>query len=418
MRHINVLILSTFMLFSLVAYAQHDTHEHEPETTHEDTSAHDHLQIPEHAEDIHGAAHEEKAFNASEMIMHHVLDNHDWHITDIPSGKDAQGHTTYTPIALRLPWIFYSSRDGFVFSSTHDLDAKNYLVYHDHVYALKAGAVRPHADAHGAIHLEKEEWEAYKAENVDASVTLLDFSITKTSFQILIIAALMLWVFLSIARSYKKNTGAPKGTASLFEPIIVFVRDEIAKPYLGDKAMRFTPYLLTLFFFIWFSNLLGLTPLNSNIAGNISITAALALLTFIIINVNGSKDYWVHIFANPGVPPALRYSLMLIVEVVGVFTKPFALMIRLFANISAGHFMVLSLVSILFILGKGGKSIGGALGAMPISLLFTFGIYFLEFVVAIIQAYIFTLLTAVFVGMAMESHDHEHEHAHAEGDHH
>ncbi len=352
-------------------------------------------------------------FSPSATILDHVLDNHDWHITDIPAGKDEHGQTAYTPVALHLPWIFYSSRDGAVFTSTHDLLHKGYITYKENLYALRAGA-EPHLDAHGHLHLpEGETWDAFAAENVDKSVTVLDFSITKTSFQMLLISILMLIVFTSVARAYTRNKGkAPSGIQSLFEPIIVFIRDEIAKPYLGKKADGFMPYLLTLFFFIWFSNLLGLTPFNSNIAGNISVTAALAFLSFLIINFNGSKDYWMHIFAPPGIPNALRFTLMPIVEVIGVFTKPFALMIRLFANISAGHFMVLSLISLIFILGKSGESIGGALGAMPLSLIFTFAIFFLEMVVAIIQAYIFTLLTAVFLGMALESHDH-HEESHA-----
>lgn len=353
-------------------------------------------------------------FNASEVILGHVLDTHDWHITDIPSGKDEHGHTHYTPVAIHLPWLFYSSRDGVVFTSTHHLGEKGYLAHKDKLYAMKAG-VHPHLDDHGHMHLEEGvTFAQWKAENVDVSVMVLDFSITKTSLQMLLIGIIMLLVFISVAKAYRRNQGkAPSGMQSLFEPIIIFIRDEVAKPYLKEKTPVFLPYLLSLFFFIWFSNLLGLTPLNSNIAGNISVTAALAFLTFLIINFNGSKDYWMHIFAPPGVPNALRFTLMPVVEVIGVFTKPFALMIRLFANISAGHFMVLSLVSLIFILGKGGQNIGGALGAMPLSLVFTFAIFFLEMIVAIIQAYIFTLLTAVFLGMAMESHDH-HEHAHDE----
>ncbi|MCB1148293.1 MAG: F0F1 ATP synthase subunit A, partial [Leptospiraceae bacterium] len=163
----------------------------------------------------------------------------------------------------------------------------------------------------------------------------------------------------------------------------------------------------TLFFFIWFSNMFGLTPLNSNIMGNISVTAALAVLTFIIVQFNGTKDYWRHIFAMPGIPIAI-VPLMTVIEIISLFVKPFALAIRLFANISAGHFMVLSLISLIFILGKSGESIGGALGIMPITILFTLAILSLEVIVAIIQAYIFTLLTAVFIGMAHESHDDHH----------
>ncbi|MEL6592925.1 MAG: F0F1 ATP synthase subunit A, partial [Bacteroidota bacterium] len=161
---------------------------------------------------------------------------------------------------------------------------------------------------------------------------------------------------------------------------------------------------------IWFANLFGLTPFNSNIAGNISVTAALAVLTFILTQVNASKDHWIHVFNTPGVPGWLKFGIPLMpaVEFLGLFTKPFALAVRLFANITAGHFMVLGLVSLIFIMGKGGTNFGGAMAIMPLSVLFTIVIFILEMIVAIVQPFIFTLLTAVFIGMAMESHDDHH----------
>ena len=352
----------------------------------------------EHAEDSH---EEKESFNIGEMIMHHVLDSHDWHITDIPTGDGE-----YTPIALHLPWIFYSSKDGFVFSSTHGLEEKGYIAHHDKLYALKEGVHVDHSHdgGHGESHLD-EHWIE---ENTDHSVSIWDFSFTKTSIQILLICIILVLVFGAVAKGYSKNEGkAPSGIQSFFEPIIIFIRDDVAKPFLHQHTYTFLPYLLTLFFFIWFSNLLGLTPFNSNIAGNISVTAALALLSMILINWNGSKDYWKHIFLAPGLPKFLL-PLMLVVELIGVVTKPFALAIRLFANISAGHFMVLSMVGMLFIMGKGGESVIGAAAISPISIGFTAGIFLLEMIVAVIQAFIFTLLTAAFLGMAMESHDDHH----------
>lgn len=350
-------------------------------------------------------------FDASETILHHVLDTHDWHITDIPSGKDEHGKTHYIPVALHLPWLFYSSRDGVQFvGSTEGLAEKGYMALHDHLYPLKAG-VTPPVDAHGHVDMDEKAFEEWEVENIDHHTSVYDFSITKASLHMIMVGIAMLLVFSAVARGYKKNAGkAPSGIQSMFEPIIVFIRDEVAKPYLHDKTSRFLPYLLSLFFFIWFSNLFGLTPFNSNVMGNISVTAALAVLTFLLINFNGTKDYWVHIFNTPGVPWVLKFGipLMPIVEIIGVFTKPFALMIRLFANISAGHFMVLSLVCMIFILGKNGAQPGGAFGIMPLSFAFTTAIFVLEMVVAIIQAYIFTLLTTVFVGMALESHDDHH----------
>lgn len=347
-----------------------------------------------------------KPQDPKEAILHHIQDAHDWHITDIPTTGD-DGQTHLKPIALHLPWMFWSSKDGFVFASgTEELIEKGYAPVHEHLVPLKAGT-EVHADEHGHVHMTEEEAEAVR----DEAVTVLDFSITKTSFQMILIGLLLVLVFTSVARSYTKREGqAPKGLQSFLEPVIVFVRDEVAKPYLGDKANAFLPYLLTLFFFIWFANLFGLTPFNSNIAGNISVTAALAVLTFILTQVNASKDHWIHVFNTPGVPGWLKFGIPLMpaVEFLGLFTKPFALAVRLFANITAGHFMVLGLVSLIFIMGQDGTNFGGAMAIMPLSVLFTIVIFILEMIVAIVQPFIFTLLTAVFIGMAMESHDDHH----------
>ncbi|RMG68400.1 MAG: ATP synthase F0 subunit A [Bacteroidetes bacterium] len=358
------------------------------------------------------AQHEEEKFDAAGTILHHILDTHDWHITDIPTGTDAEGHATYTPIALHLPWFFYSSRDGFTFASgTESLLEKGYVPYHEGLYPLKAGvSVAEHMDDHGHLEIHMEE-EAFKEAYVDEAVTVIDLSLTKTSLQMILIGLLLLFVFRGVAKAYQRREGqAPKGFQGAMEVVIIFIRDEVARPYLGDKAMVFLPYLLTLFFFIWFANLFGLMPFNSNIAGNISVTSALAVLTFIIIQVNGTKDYWRHIFNTPGVPWWLKFGIpiMPIVEVIGIFTKPFALAVRLFANITAGHFMVLGLVSLIFIMSNAGENVAGGLGIMPISVLFSLVIFALEMIVAIVQPFIFTLLTAVFVGMAMESHDDHH----------
>ena len=238
------------------------------------------------------------------------------------------------------------------------------------------------------------------------NVTALDFSMTKTAFQMLLIGIIMLLVFTTVARGYKKRAGkAPKGIQSFMEPIIMFVRDEIARTYIPIKSSdKFVPYLLTLFFLIWFSNLLGMTPFNSNIAGNISVTVGLSLISFFVILISSKKDFWAHIFWFPGVPVPVK-GLMFIVELMGLFTKPFALAIRLFANISAGHFMILALVSLIFIMGDNGANLAAGFGVSPLSVAFTLFIYGLETIVALVQAYVFTLLTAVFIGQAMETHD-------------
>lgn len=339
---------------------------------------------------------EHKEFNASETIIHHVLDSHDWHLTDWP-GED--GHVT--AIAIHLPWFFYDSEAGFqFFGSTHSmLESGRYVPYHEKPYVLKSGAQLP-ANFDGHSHLDENL--------LDKTASIIDLSPTKTVVHMILMALLVFFIFRAVAKGYEKNRGkAPSGIQSFFEPIILFVRDDIAKDYLGDKAARFTPYLLTLFFFIWFSNVFGLMPFSSNIMGNIGVTAALATLTFIMVQVNGTKHYWQHIFAMPGVPVAIL-PLMTLIEIISLFVKPVALMIRLFANISAGHFMVLSLICLMFILGEAGHNVGGALSIMPLSIAFGIAIFSLEVIVAIIQAYIFTLLTAVFLGDALTSHDDHH----------
>lgn len=375
-------------------------------------------------------AHKEQKgeFNASEAILHHILDSHAWQITEIPDG-----HGGYKSIELDLPWILYSSRDGLVFySSTEAMNhAGKYHASHGSVYAVAAEghtqtppAHTPEGhDAHKAdtvnhsqttpAHVEEGHAEGGHAEVAkDESVSVWDFSLTKTSFQMILVGLALLLLFTSIAKAYTKNKGkAPSGAQSIFEPIIMFVRD-LAKEYLGKNYERFLPYLLTLFFFIWFSNLFGLTPLNSNIAGNIAVTCALAVLTLVLIVANGTKDFWVHILMPPGAPLGVQQLLTVIELLSNLIIKPVALAIRLFANIAAGHFMVLSLISLIFILGKTGESVGGAVGGAAIGVPFAIVIFSLEMLVAIVQAYIFTLLTTVFISMALESHDHDHHDDH------
>lgn len=350
---------------------------------------------------------EEKGkFNASETILHHILDSHEWELFSLPDG-----HGGHNPVALDLPWILYSSRDGLVFYTSTPALNESGLFYASHgkVHALKTDA---HTETTPA-HAEGEHGHEAHDANIDETVKVYDFSITKTALQMIIIGIIMLLVFSSIAKAYTKNKGqAPTGTQSLFEPIIIFVRD-LAKEYIGKKYEKFLPYLLTLFFFIWFSNLLGLTPLNSNIAGNIAVTCALAVLTLVLIVANGTKDFWMHILLPPGVPPGIQQLLTVIELLSNLIIKPVALAIRLFANITAGHFMVLSLICLIFILGKAGESVAGAVSGAAIGIPFAIIIFCLEMLVAIVQAYIFTLLTTVFISMALESHD-DHHHAHEE----
>jgi F-type H+-transporting ATPase subunit a len=360
---------------------------------------------------------ESKSVDVAALMIHHVSDTHDWHILDIP-----QGDGNYLPVAVHLPWILYDNREGLkFFSSTEALEASGkYKVFHEHAVAIsdavpvidisvEEAKLNPAYVVISGAHGHSAEQVFKKAE--DASI--IDLSITKTVLHIIIVGIALILVFTSIASAYRRRPGqVPKGLQSLLEPIIVFVKEDIAIPNLHGKHNRYLPYLLTLFFFIWFSNIFGLTPLNSNIAGNISVTVALAVLTFLITTFSASKSYWGHVFWFPGVPLPIKF-LMMPVEIVGMFTKPFALTVRLFANIAAGHLMVLALIGLIFILGKGGTSLSGGLSMAPLTLAFGIFIFMLEVLVAAVQAYVFTLLTAVFIGQAME--DHGHEHAHEEG---
>lgn len=301
-------------------------------------------------------------FNASEVILHHVMDDHIWHFWD--------GHYG----TLYLPVIVYSAERGVEVFSSHR--------FYDE-------------------HHNKIEYNGYKLEHNHITLegkSVLDLSITKNVAMLLLNATLLLIVFLSVARGFKRNKGkAPKGVQSFFEPIVVFVRDEIVKPNIGHHYEKYLPYLLTLFFFVLFGNLLGLLPGAANLTGNIAVTLTLAVFTFLITNFSGNKGYWGHIFWTPGVPLPLRPIIML-VEVIGIFTKPFSLTIRLFVAITAGHIVLLSLICLTFIFHS--IYVGAAASIMVLF------INLIELLVAAIQAYVFTLFTALYVGMATAEHEH------------
>lgn len=320
----------------------------------------------------HDSHQEDKSFNAGKMILEHIKDAHDWHIMDI------NGHA----VSIPLPIILYVNGEGLkIFSSSR----------FDHGHATYEGFSLVENK------IVSEEGKQF-----------IDISITKNVFSMFISVALLLLVFLSIAKTYKKNPNkAPKGLQSWLEPLIIFVRDDIAKPSIGHKYERYLPFLLTIFFFIFFNNLLGLIPFfpgGANVTGNIAVTLVLATLTFIITLFSSNKHYWIHIFNTPGVPWWLKFPvpLMPIVEIMGVFTKPVVLMLRLFANITAGHIIVLAFFSLIFIFGAMSPAIG--FGVSIVSVAFTIFMNFLELLVAFLQAYVFTLLSAIYFGMAVEEH--------------
>jgi len=324
------------------------------------------------AEEVSGehaaVAHGKEKFEPTKVIMEHIADSHMWHLW---------GHTS-----LPLPVILYTNGGFEVFSSAHfhhgeeDYQGKynKYRLEEDHVKVVGANG------------------------KIDQEASVLDFSITKNVAAMFVAIFVILIVFISVAGAYKKRVGkSPKGLQSFIEPIIIFVRDDIAKPNIGHKYAKFMPYLLTTFFFILFNNIFGLIPIfpgGANVTGNIALTFVMALGTMIIVNINGNKYYWKHIF-KPDVPFWL-YPIMIPVELIGIISKPFALMIRLFANITAGHIIVLSLISLIFIFET--------LAIAPVSVAFVLFMDVLELLVAFLQAFIFTLLTALFIGMAVEEH--------------
>jgi len=347
-----------------------------------------HSEASNHTEQGTGNREHDDGFNAGEMIIEHIVDSYEWHIMTV-------GHThIYLPLPVILIYdcklnVFMSSK----FHHGHD----SHLGFKIEDQGTKKGKI---------VRVKEGTMEAD-----EHAGRIIDLSITKTVFAIFFSVALLLIIFISVAKSYRKNEGkAPKGLQSLLEPIIIFVRDDIARAAIGEKKFeKYTPYLLTVFFFIFFNNLIGLIPIfpfGANVTGNLAVTGIMALFTFIITTFSANKNYWKHIYNAPGVPWWLKFPvpLMPFVEFLGIFTKPFVLMVRLFANISAGHIIILGFMSLIFIFGN----IKGMLGVAVAPVSVAFGIFmgFLELLVAFIQAYVFTLLSALYFGMAMEEHNH------------
>ena len=318
---------------------------------------------------------QEKKFEPKETILEHIGDSHSWTVIG----------DTYIP----LPIILHTDKGFEIFSSAKLMPAGT-TVYQGNYYSYKLdGETIKVVDVKG---------------NLDeaASKKVMDFSITRNVACMFMAIAILLVVFLSVSGSYKKRVGkAPKGLQSFLEPVILFVRDDIAIPNIGMKYKRFMPLLLTIFFFILINNLLGMVPFfpgGYNLTGNIAVTAVLSVIIFLVVNLNGNKYYWKHIFMPN---PWWLFFIMIPVEIVGIFTKPIALMIRLFANITAGHILILSLVSLIFIFKT--------LWVSPVSIVFVVFMDAIELLVAFLQAYIFTLLGSLFIGMAIEEHHHEQE---------
>lgn len=328
-------------------------------------------------------------------IQHHIKDAHDFHLFSYTADNGERKH-----VGFPLPVIVWSSKGLVAFMSSkfhHDDEGEvvveeggsRFVKHHTKIYELEAGAEE--------IAFDEEDHP------VNAS-KVLDFSISKSVVGILLVGLFMLLAFSSLARQYKKRK-VPKGFGRVLEPLVIYVRDEISKPNIGEQHYRkFTGYLLTVFFFIWILNLLGLTPFGFNVTGQLAVTAALAVFTLIIYTFSGTKDYWQHMLWMPGVPVLIR-PILAVIELAGAFLiKPFSLLVRLFANISAGHIVVMSLIAIMFTL----KESLGTGGATILSLVLSFFITLIEVLVAFLQAYIFTMLSALFIGMAVANHHDDH----------
>ena len=321
-------------------------------------------------------------------IKHHLKDSHGFYLTSFTNSNT--GKKTY--IELPMPVILYDN--GFKFFMSSDFKhGKEVVSENESFYRMNYENNKIYkTDSKGTINISEEG----KVLNEKP----IDFSITKNIATILLVSLLMFLLFTSLAKSYKFNNGVSKGMGRFFEPIIIYIKDEIAIPNIGlKKYSNYMSFLLTVFFFVWFLNMLGLTPLGVNVTGNIAVTFSLALLTFLITNLTANKNYWGHIFWMPGVPIPIKIILAPI-EFLGVFIKPFSLLIRLYANIQAGHIVLYSLIGLMFVFKAW---IGSSL-----SFFLAFFIAIIEILVALLQAYIFTMLSALYFGFAVEDHSEAH----------
>ncbi len=340
-----------------------------------------------------GNSPEDTKAEIKEFIAHHLQDSHDFNLY---SYKNEAGEEVH--VGFPLPVILWD--EGLkVFSSSHlhhgeavaEAGGNYYTLYHNKIYRTNAAGELSFDEHHHPTNVKP-----------------LDFSITKSVLMMLVTGLLLFWIFSSLAKSYVKHGAVPRGIGRFFEPIVLYIRDDIAIANIGEKKYRrYMPFLLTTFFFIWFLNMFGLTPLGVNVTGNIAVTSALAVLVFLLTNFTGTKDYWKHIFdpLGDGMPWAgkiIIYIILVPIEILGMFIKPFALLIRLYANMTAGHVVMMSLIGLIFIF----KSwVGG-----PLSFGLSFAISVIEVLVALLQAYIFTMLAALYFGFASEEHHHEHDH--------
>ena len=397
--------------------SQEQTGDHPEEDGHAGEVGHD-----DHNE--HGE--EDGGYDPVATVMHHIADANEFHV--------------WEGVHLPLPCILYAPKDGWTVLMSSGFDhghtaVDGYVLNHGRVNRVSDSSFPDGEVEVGHINHQVEdgkdvyyveyngsEYKLDKPSTLDGGLlgggitSFYDFSITKNVFTMLLAAILLIFVWTAVARGYKKNDGrAPSGIQSFFEPFFTFIRDEVTIPMIGEqKYERFQPFIMTIFFFVLFCNLLGLIPIfpgSANVTGNLAVTMTLALFTFFITNLNGNKHYWEHTLWMPGIPVWVK-PVLSIVEVLGLFIKPFSLMIRLFANISAGHIIILSLIGLIFLFGNNGQNIGGAAAGAVVGGLFTAFMNLIELLVAFLQAFIFAILSASYIGAAVEDGHHEEAHAH------
>jgi F-type H+-transporting ATPase subunit a len=339
-------------------------------------------------QESHGKESSDKKSEVDAYIQHHLKDSYDFNLFSYTTDSGEEKHVGF-PLPVIL-WdnglkVFSSSK----FHHGEEVAEKGgdyYKLHHSKIYKVDGFEGEIIEDEHHHATNEKP----------------LDFSITKNVALIFMVFAILFFMFSRMSKVYKRNNGMPKGMGRFLEPIVLYVRDEIAVPNIGEKHYkRYMSYLLTVFFFVWIVNLFGLVPIGMNVTNNIAVTLCLALITYIITTFSGNKNYWKHIFWMPGVPVPMKIILAPI-ELLGTFIKPFALMIRLYANITAGHVVLMSIIGIAFLV----KNWIGT----PLSILLAFVLSILELLVAALQAYIFTVLSALYFGMAVEEHHHDEAH--------
>ena len=375
---------------------------------------------PQEHDACHPDAENPDVYDPVPNIMHHIGDAHQFHIIgNVYLPLPIFAYDTEGGLTTGLSTMFEEGQkavNGFVLA--HDVVRKakglpSGTIELDEIHDGHYSFVKDKIDEKGVkqdayyVKYKGQCYELEESRKLTVSSSWIDFSITKNVFTMLMAFGLLAFIFFRVAHSYKTNNGqAPKGLTNLIEPFVTFIRDDISKPSIGPKYEKYTTLLMSLFFFILFNNLFGLipfAPFGANVMGNISSTIVLAAIVFLVVNLSGNKSYWQHIFWMPDVPIAIKV-LMLPIEIASIFIKPVTLLVRLFANITAGHVVIATFVSLIFIFGNAGKSIGGSLGGAVIAIPFTAFMNVLEILVAFLQAFIFTLLSALYIGAAIEEH--------------